>query len=97
MALSFCAQVAVECSLLYPFLESEPCSWLRSKFVGQGVPDNFEARWEAYVNHCGSDLRFLEGRIYLHIGKILRFAWFGAQPNSPVSHKYRLVINEDGF
>ena len=97
VALSFCAQVAVECHLLYPFLEPEPRYWLRDKFIGQGVPDDFDARWEAYLNHCRSGLGLLQGRIYLHIGERLRFKWFGAEPDSPHSEKYRMVVTEGSF
>ena len=92
MALSFCSQVAIECTLIYPFLEPEPRNWLHDKFVRQGVPDNFNSRWDAYLNDCGRDLSRLEGRIYLHVGEHLRFKWFGDIPSGPESEQYRMAI-----
>ena len=94
MALSFCSQMAIECSLIYPFLDPEPRNWLRDKYVKQGVLDHFDARWEAYLNHCGSDLSIVQGRIYLHIGERLRFTWFGAEPDSRESEHYQMVVTE---
>ena len=97
VALSFCAQVAIETSAIYPWLEHQALNWLRAKFVEQDLPDDFEARWEAYWNHCGGDLRFIEGRIYLHVEKLIRFRWFGDPPKSMSSLNYQMTVDESPF
>ena len=95
IALSFCAQVAVEARLIYPFLVTPAHDWLRQKFAEQCVIDHFEERWDAYLEHCGEALHFLEGSIYLRVAGRLRFTWFGDPPNCLSSLKYRLITDDN--
>ena len=81
LALSFCAQVATDTSMIYPFLEIEARNWLRAKFVGQGAAHDFERRWNAYQKMAGTDLLALEGQFYLHFGSLIRCVWFDCPPN----------------
>ena len=97
IALSFCAQVAIESSLIYPWLEPQAREWLRAKFVTQGVPDDFETRWQAYWDYCASDLELIQERIYLRIGNSIRYQWFGDPPNAKQSFRYRITVDESTY
>ena len=94
IALSFCAQVAIESTLVYPWLGSQAYRWLEAKFVEQGVPDDFKSRWETYLYHCGNDLQLIEGDLYLHAAGSIRFRWFGNPPRAMSSLKYRMSAEE---
>ena len=94
IALSFCAQVAIETTKIYPWLEPQAHKWLRGKFIEQGVPCDFETRWEAYSDYCRSDLELIEGRIYLNVAGCIQFRWFGDPPDGKPSSKYRITQDE---
>ena len=95
IALSYCTQVAIESSLIYPWLVPQARKWLRAKFESQNVTDDFEVRWEAYWDYCASDLELIAGRIYLRIGSSVRFQWFGEPPNAIQSFRYQITFDED--
>ena len=91
LALSLCAQFAVEASFVHPYLEDDARRWLEKKFAEQGVADHFNARWTEYRNIPAEEI-MITGALYHRISKInyLRIQWIGDFPDRPSSPKYRL-------
>ena len=92
IALSLCAQFAVETSVFHPYLAEDARKWLKAKFLNQGVLDGFDNRWEIYRNTPADEL-MTPGPFYLRISEIglLQTRWVGSYPKRPSSSKYQLT------
>ena len=94
LALSLCAQVAIETSFAYPFLHDQAYKWRRAKFVGQGTGDDFDDRWLAYKELCIGDPPVVDGTIYLRLAGTFHFSWVGELPAASRSCHHNLKLEQ---